>query len=131
MRRFALLTIAVVAIALAGCDDGTATDGAAANGDAATAVEATALEQTGTAELDGDTIIVQLANGPVRLEPAADTTFFICQGDDCETVEEETFRAAVTDGSSIRVLGPNAELLGPDATELPGALWVVLDQDAD
>ncbi len=103
-----------------------------AGGTATDAVQSTALEETGTATLDGDDIVVQLASGPVRLTPADDTTFFVCDGeDDCETVDEATFRAEVTDGDDIRVLGPNAELLTPDAEELPAQVWVVLDRPAD
>lgn len=96
------------------------------------AVQASALEETGTATLVGDDIVVQLSSGPVRLTPADDTTFFVCDlAEECAVVEEAAFRAAVRAGDTIRVLGPNAELLTPDSDRLPEQVWVVLDRATD
>lgn len=116
--------LSVLLLATAGCDTGSDVD-------QAEVVQTAPLDDAGTATLDGDDIIVELAGGPVRLTPADDTTFFVCVGEDCEIVDEDDFRAQVGDGDSIRVLGPNAELLTPDADQLPEQLWVVLDRDAD
>ena len=44
-------------------------------------------------------------------------------------VDEATFRSNVDEGEEIRVLGPNAELISPDADQLPAQVWVVLQQD--
>ncbi len=121
MRSIPVAALSVALLVTAGCDT--------TAGDEAAAVQTAPLEEAGTATLDGDDILVQLGGGTIRLTPAADTTFFVCVADDCEIVEEADFRAQVSDGDTIRVLGPNAELLTPDATSLPEQLWVVLDRD--
>ena len=123
MRSVPTAGLLVALLVTAGCD-------ASTTGEEVAAVQSAPLEEAGTATLDGDDILVQLGGGTIRLTPAADTTFFVCDGEDCSIVEEAAFRAQVTDGDTIRVLGPNAELLTPDADELPGQLWVVLDRDA-
>lgn len=123
-RTHRLATLAVAATVLVGCTGGGSGD------DRSAAVETAALEATGSARLDGDAIVVDLAGGPVQLSAAGDTTFFVCTGEDCEVVDEATFRAEVREGDDIRVLGPNAELLTPDSEQLPAQVWVVLERSA-
>lgn len=118
------LSLLVLLLTTTACTSGDGTS-------SAEAVQAAPLEEAGTATLDGDDIVVQLSGGSIRLTPADDTTYFVCDGpDDCEVVDETTFRGEVTEGATIRVLGPNAELLTADAERLPEQLWVVLDRDA-
>lgn len=121
-RRVIGISAGIVVLVVSGCET------MGSPGERVEAVRTTTLEDTGTAHLEGDDILVQLSGGPVRIAAAEDTTFFICAGDDCEMVDETTFLSNVDDGEEIRVLGPNAELLSPDAEELPGQVWIVLEQ---
>lgn len=115
------LTCVVALGACSGTVDGTS------GGDSP--VTADAIEEAGTAQLDGEDVVVELSSGPVRLRPVADTQFFLCESEDdpdCSEVDEATFRSSLDEGDDVRVLGPNSELISPDAEQLPGGVWLVL-----
>lgn len=128
--RLAVATVTgLLVLGSTACDDSTGAVASPSDAADADAVGVASLEETGTAQLEGDDIVVQLDSGPVRLTAAEDTAFFVCDGpDDCEEVDEATFRSNVDPGEGIRVLGPNAELISPDAERLPAQVWVVLEQ---
>lgn len=128
MERAAhLAAVAAVALVMVSCDPGGATAP-----DASRAVEdrvaGPSVDESGRAFVRDGEILVSVGDTEVPLRGADDTRYFICQAeDDCAEVDEGAFLGEVTDGSTVRVLAPDATLLAPDLEQLPPSVWVVLE----